>query len=147
MLGDIKKLGEYYGSIQVLGDSVSPLNGQKWKYFNVDQWIESPNEIIISAGNFDSKKYLHIFCIYGKNWESTRICFSRPNYYQGQKIKVLSIHRWIRQKRHENENVEDWDLNGTNVEIAQCFSWLWVVVYLFQIIWACCSVANETQNN
>ena len=67
MLGDIKKLGEYYGSIQVLGDSVSPLNGQKWKYFNVDQWIESPNEIIISAGNFDSKKYLHIFCIYGKN--------------------------------------------------------------------------------
>ena len=47
----------------------------------------------------------------------------------------------------KNENVEDWDLNGTNVEIAQCFSWLWVVVYLFQIIWACCSVANETQNN
>lgn len=67
MLGDIKKLGEYYGSIQVLGDSVSPLNGQKWKYFNVDQWIESSNEIIISAGNFDSKKYLDIFCIYGKN--------------------------------------------------------------------------------
>ena len=27
----------------------------------------------------------------------------------------------------KNENVEDWDLNGTNVEIAQCFSWLWVV--------------------
>ena len=47
----------------------------------------------------------------------------------------------------KNKNVEDWDLNGTNVEIAQCFSWLWVVVYLFQIIWACCSVANETQNN